>query len=206
MAMFVPAGEIDEVSTRYIQFGISASEGTELNIDEISLYVGGAGGNGMRCRISYSIDDFANTSVVEEFPSMVVNTMYAVSKIPTVKLAYGETLKLRVYPWYGGEATGKTICLADVNIHGVATPSLSIDKPLKNQLKWILEDGLIKIKNAPVNSKVSIYDLTGRLIYKSANKNNGQELLIIKSPTPKGIYIGKVESQEGTQTTKFFAP
>jgi lysophospholipase L1-like esterase len=197
-----PAGEIDEVSTRYIQFGISASEGTELNIDNISLYVGGAGGSGMRCRISYSKDDFVTTSVVEEFSSMTANTMYAVSKIPTVKLAYGETLKLRVYPWYSIEATGKTICLADVNIHGVATPTLSIDKPLKNTAKWIVQDGFIKVKNVPMNSKVTIYDLTGRVVHKSLN-NNG-DFLIVKSPSTTGIYIGKIESPEGVQTTKFF--
>jgi hypothetical protein len=197
-----PAGEIDEVSTRYIQFGISASEGTELNIDNISLYVGGAGGSGMRCRISYSKDDFVTASVVEEFSSMTANTMYAVSKIPTVKLAYGETLKLRVYPWYSIEATGKTICLADVNIHGVATPTLSIDKPLKNTAKWIVQDGFIKVKNVPMNSKVTIYDLTGRVVHKSLN-NNG-DFLIVKSPSTTGIYIGKIESPEGVQTTKFF--
>ncbi|UKM64835.1 GDSL-type esterase/lipase family protein [Flavobacteriaceae bacterium GSB9] len=199
-----PAGEIDEVSTRYIQFGISASEGTELNIDKIRLYVGGAGGNGMRCRISYSTDDFATTSVIEEFSSMTANTMYAVSKIPTLKLAYGETLKLRIYPWYSNEATGKTICLADVNIHGVATPTLSTEKSLENKLKWILQNGFIKIKNAPVNSKVTIYDLTGRVIRESLKNNS--DLLYIKSPSTKGIYIGKIESQQGIQTIKFFVP
>jgi hypothetical protein len=131
--------------------------------------------------------------------------MYAVSKQPVIKLVYGETLKLRVYPWYSMEATGKTICLADVKIHGVATPTLSTEEPLENKLKWIVQDGFIKIKNAPAQSKVLIYDLTGRLISKSSN-SSGEELLIIKSPTTKGIYIGKVESQEGIQTTKFFVP
>lgn len=198
-----PAGEIDEVSTRYIQFGISAAQGTELNIDLISMYIGGAGGNGMRCRISYSTDDFATTSVVGEFTSMTSNTMYAVSKIPVVNLAYGDTLKLRVYPWYSSTATGKTICLADVKIHGVAIPvsNLSVNEYSENQLKWIVEDDFIKIINAPLNSKVAIYDLTGREILKSSIINN--ELSIIESPKIKGIYIGKVESNEGTQTIKF---
>ncbi|WP_439129760.1 GDSL-type esterase/lipase family protein [Polaribacter sp.] len=197
-----PAGDIDEVSTRYIQFGISASENTELNIDKISLYVGGAGGSGMRCRISYSKDDFATTSVLEEFQSMTSNTMYAVSKIPVIKLAHGETLKLRVYPWYKNEASGKTICLADVNIHGVATSVLSIDKQIENKVKWIVEDNFIKIKNAPKDAKVTIYDVTGRLIHKSMNKNN-EEFIYIKSPVTKGIYIGKIESNNTTRITKF---
>lgn len=202
-----PAGEIDEVSTRYIQFGISAAPETELNIDLISLYVGGAGGSGMRCRISYSTDDFATTSVVGEFTSsMVSNTMYAVSKIPVVKLVNGKTLKLRVYPWYSSSSTGKTICLADVKIHGLALPvsSLSVEKFSGNQLLWIVEDGFVKIKNTPPNSKISVYDLTGRLIQTASIAND--VLRIMESPKTKGVYIGKVESDEGTQTVKFLVP
>lgn len=201
-----PAGEIDEVSTRYIQFGIKAAAGTELNIDLISLYVGGAGGSGMRCRISYSKDDFTTTFVAGEFQSMTSNTMNAVSKIPVIKLVNGETLKLRVYPWYSSAATGKTICLADVKIHGVALPasSLSTEKFSDNQLKWIVEDGFVKIKNAPSNSKITIYDLTGRQVLKSTTTND--DLSIVEAPKTKGIYIGKVESKEGTQTIKFLVP
>lgn len=202
-----PAGEIDEVSTRYIQFGISAAPETELNIDLISLYVGGAGGSGMRCRISYSTDDFVTTSVVGEFTSsMVSNTMYAVSKIPVVKLVNGKTLKLRVYPWYSSSSTGKTICLADVKIHGLALPvsSLSVEKFSGNQLLWIVEDGFVKIKNTPPNSKISVYDLTGRLIQTTSIANDA--LRIMESPKTKGVYIGKVESDEGTQTVKFLVP
>lgn len=197
-----PAGEIDEVSTRYIQFGISAAQGTELNIDLISMYVGGAGGSGMRCRISYSTDDFSTTSVAGEFTSMASNTMYAVSKIPVVKIPYGKTLKLRVYPWYSSAATGKTICLADVKIHGVALPSsnLAVDQFSENQLKYIVRDGFIKIQNAPSNSKFTIYDLTGKQVHKSSIISGDSS---IESPKTKGVYIGKVESQEGIKTIKF---
>lgn len=196
-----PAGEIDEVSTRYIQFGISAAQGTELNIDLISMYVGGAGGSGMRCRISYSTDDFSTTSVAGEFTSMASNTMYAVSKIPVVKIPYGKTLKLRVYPWYSSAATGKTICLADVKIHGVALPAsnLAVDQFSENQLKYIVRDGFIKIQNAPSNSKFTIYDLTGKQVHKSIISGDSS----IESPKTKGVYIGKVESQEGIKTIKF---
>jgi len=201
-----PAGEIDEVSTRYIQFGITANAGTELNINKISLYVAGAGGNGMRCRISYSKDDFVNTSVAGEFQSMVANTMNAVATIPVLKLVNGETLKVRVYPWYNGAATGKTICLSDVKISGVALPTsgLSINESSKNNLEWVVQDGFVVIKNVPANSKITIYDLTGKLIYKSLNNN--ETLLYIKSPANQGVYIGKVESQESTLTSKFLVP
>jgi lysophospholipase L1-like esterase len=200
-----PAGEIDEVSTRYTQFGISPAAGTELNVDLISLYVGGAGGNGMRCRISYSTDDFVTTSVVGELQSMISNTMYAVSKIPVLKVPYGKTLKVRVYPWYNTASTGKRICLSDVRIHGVALPAtnLATDDFSKTQLKWIVKDGYIKIENAPLNSKITIYDLTGKQVQKSSTIDDNSS---IESPKTKGVYIGKLESEEGVKTIKFLVP
>ncbi|MCD7710874.1 MAG: GDSL-type esterase/lipase family protein [Porphyromonadaceae bacterium] len=119
-----PGGEIDEVSTRYIQFGITASESSILHIDSIGLYVCGAGGSGMRCRVSYSLyEDFSDAHVVAEFASsMVSNTMYAVSAQPVIEIAEGESMLLRVYPWYNSSssATGKYLCLSYVTIHGVA--------------------------------------------------------------------------------------
>ncbi len=115
-----PAGDIDEVSTRYIQFGIKASEGSILHVDSIGLYVCGAGGNGMRCRISYSVnDDFSDAHAIAEYTSMVANTLYAVSAQPVIELEEGQSMLLRVYPWYNGSATGKTICLSYVTIHGI---------------------------------------------------------------------------------------
>lgn len=116
-----PAGEIDEVSDRFIQFGVSAPENTSIDIDKISMYVAGAGGNGMRCKIYYSTDaQFANPVQIKEFASMTSNTAYLVTAEPVLTLDEGESLYLRIYPWYSGEATGKTICLSDVTIHGVA--------------------------------------------------------------------------------------
>lgn len=124
-----PAGEIDEVSTRYIQFGIQANQATELNIDSIGLYVGGAGGNGMRCRVWYSLnEDFSNAVAIGDFSgSMVSNTMYAVSATPVVRLSAGETLYLRIFPWYNSSspATGKTLCLSAVTIRGIARDASS---------------------------------------------------------------------------------
>lgn len=124
-----PAGEIDEVSTRYIQFGIQANQATELNIDSIGLYVGGAGGNGMRCRVWYSLnEDFSNAVAIGDFSgSMVSNTMYAVSATPVVRLTAGETLYLRIFPWYNSSspATGKTLCLSAVTIRGIARDASS---------------------------------------------------------------------------------
>ena len=126
-----PSGEIDEVSTRYIQFGITANEGTVLNIDSIGLYVCGSGGNGMRCKVYYMINDEAGTIIpaangTDMSAGMIANTMYEVSARPVVALKGGESLYLRVYPWYNGGSTGKTICLSHVTIHGVTSASNSV--------------------------------------------------------------------------------
>lgn len=115
-----PDGEIDDNPNRYIQFGVKANAGTELKINNISLYVGGAGGNGMMCHIYYSTDNFQTRTTIYAPSKMVSNTMNFVSTQPVVSVKDGEELLLRVYPWYNGTATGKTICLSDVTIEGMA--------------------------------------------------------------------------------------
>lgn len=116
-----PEGEIDEVSTRYIQFGITAAKGTTLKIDNISMFVCGCGGNGMRCHINYSKEpNFANQHTIFSPTSMPANNMLEVKDTPVISLDEGETLLVRIYPWYNGKATRKTICLSDVTISGMA--------------------------------------------------------------------------------------
>ena len=117
-----PAGEIDEVSTRYIEFGITAPAATNLNIDEISYYVCGCGGNGMCLHVWYSTeDDFSNASLIFSMTKMPANNMQDGKIQPVISLNPGQSLRLRFYPWYNGEATGKTLCLSDVKFHGYAT-------------------------------------------------------------------------------------
>lgn len=116
-----PDGEIDEVSTRFIQFGITPAKGTTLKVDSIGLYLCGCGGNGMRCHVNYSTQpgfaDDVNFYAPDKLPA---NQMQAVSTQPVISLQEGDTLLVRVYPWYSGSASGKTICLSDVTIHGKA--------------------------------------------------------------------------------------
>lgn len=117
-----PAGEIDEVSTRYIEFGVTAAPETELNIDEISYYVCGCGGNGMCLNVWYSVnDDFSEAVQLLHREKMPANNMIDGRVTPVVKLAEGQSLRLRFYPWYNGAATGKTLCISDVRFHGIAT-------------------------------------------------------------------------------------
>lgn len=119
-----PAGEIDEVSTRYIEFAVQPAKGTTLKVDSMSMFVCGCGGNGMCCKIYYSKEEnFANPVNIFEMKSMPANNMQYVCSMPVLSVNEGETLRIRVYPWYNNAATGKTICLSDVTIHGFAVDS-----------------------------------------------------------------------------------
>lgn len=119
-----PGGEIDEVSTRYIEFGVTAMPETTLNIDEISYYVCGCGGNKMCVKVYYSTeDDFSNPVNIFEKKGMPANNMLDGKVSPVIKLEGGKSLRLRFYPWSDGATSGKTLCLSDVKIHGYATSS-----------------------------------------------------------------------------------
>ena len=132
-----PAGEIDEVSTRWIEFAVKPATGTTFNVNEISMYVCGCGGNGMRCKIYYSKEEnFANAVNIADFSgSMKANDMMEVKATPVLELKENETLRVRIYPWYNGSATGKTICVSDVKIGGVAVDSSTGVNTLENNKK-----------------------------------------------------------------------
>ncbi len=152
-----PAGEIDEVSTRYIEFAVTPAKGTQLNVDSISLFLCGCGGNGMRSKVYYSKEEnFANPVNVIEYTSMKANDMMYLAWRPVMTLAEGETLRVRVYPWYNGAATGKTICLSDVTIHGFAEDSST---------------GITSITNSEV-SVVTYYGIDGRQTNEAAKGLN----------------------------------
>ena len=109
----------DDDPDRYISFGVQAPEGHTLKVNNISMLVGGAGGSGMMCHVYYSTNGFQTRTTLFAPTSMAGNTMYEVKAQPVVTLDGGQQLEVRVYPWYNSDATGKTICLADVCISGV---------------------------------------------------------------------------------------
>lgn len=197
-----PAGEIDEVSTRFIQFGITPNTGNILNIDSIGLYICGAGGNGMRCRISYSTDRFANRKVIGEYSSMTANTIYAVSAIPVVKLTEGDTLLLRVYPWYNGAATGKTICLADVCIHGLATSGNWVNEQTRPaSITFRIVNRELRFDGIEKAADVNIFTSDGqRIATYSFEKNSSLSLPV---PENKGVYLVRVNAGNQQHVEKF---
>jgi pectin methylesterase-like acyl-CoA thioesterase/lysophospholipase L1-like esterase len=108
----------DDDPSRYVQFSVRCPEGQTLDINNITMFVGARGGNGMRCHVYYSTDGFRNRTTIYAPTSMTSNTMNSVEAQPVVSLEEGEELLLRVYPWYTSDATGKYICIKDVTVSG----------------------------------------------------------------------------------------
>lgn len=115
-----PADEIDDNPDRYIQFGIKPNKGNVLKINNISMFVCGAGGNGMCAHVYYSTDNFETRTTIYEKKKMTANKPELVAATPVISLKEGQELLVRIYPWYNSAATGKTICISDVTISGVA--------------------------------------------------------------------------------------
>ena len=153
-----PDGEIDDNPERYIDFGLKANIGTELKITNISLYVGGAGGNGMMCHVYYSTDNYQTRTTIYAPSKMVSNTMNGVSSQPVITLKEGEEVHVRIYPWYNGAASGKTICLSDVTIEGMAFSSSST--------------GISNVMTGSDVVSVKYYDVAGRELQGKSNGMN----------------------------------
>ena len=215
-----PAGDIDIVNNRYIQFGVNAIVGTTFDIDSVGLYGGGAGGSGMRFKVYISKDSLfsdPNTTVMIGDRGTVANTsnqMYPVTYNKLVELNGGENLYLRVYPWYNGTASGKTICLYGVLIKGDVTslspsavgyihssglnaycfPALTNDKTV---LKYALK------QNTDV--RISVQSIDGRIVKsierKSQLPDNYQQEIDLSS-MPSGLYFCNITSGYDSQTIK----
>jgi hypothetical protein len=115
-----PADEIDDNPDRYIEFGIKPNAGNDLNINNISFYLCGAGGNGMCAHVYYSTDNFVTRTTIFEGKKMTANNPVLVQSQPVLTVKDGQQLLVRIYPWYNGAATGKTLCISDVTIGGMA--------------------------------------------------------------------------------------
>lgn len=120
-----PAGEIDEVSTRYVEFKATCPADYELAIDKISFKVTGAGGSAVSYHAYYALNsDFSGAVLFGEGLSIGTGDAKTVEKELAEQIGEGQSVYVRIYPWLNGlsaAATGKYLCLSDVTIHGMAT-------------------------------------------------------------------------------------
>ena len=113
-----PKGEDDDPS-RYIEFSVKAPAGKSLDINNISMNIGGTGTHDICCHIYYSTDDFNTRTTIYAPTMMTANVMNEVQASPVIQLAQNQTLKVRIYPWSNTEyASGKYIAVSNVVISG----------------------------------------------------------------------------------------
>ena len=117
-----PAGEIDEVANRYIEYTITAEKKKGIVIESIILPVKAKGGPGMNIHINYGFgDEFRNVTTIYENTALPKNKPVLVSLNYPILIPAGETLHLRILPWYdsNGRPQGKKyLSLGELKITG----------------------------------------------------------------------------------------
>lgn len=101
-----PAGEIDEVANRYIEYTIAAEKKKGLVIETITLPARAKGGEGMNMHINYGFgDSFRDVTTIYENTALLKNKEITVTLDQPILVPAGETLHIRVLPWY--DSNGK---------------------------------------------------------------------------------------------------
>ncbi len=106
---------------RYAQFTVPVTSGV-FTLDTVSVDAGTGGGSNMKWEIVYSLaSDFSSPTVLGGTPEAVVKDTLVTCSYPSIgiNVSAGQTLYLRVYPYYTSAATGKSLMLANVVISGV---------------------------------------------------------------------------------------
>lgn len=117
-----PAGEIDEVANRYIEYTITAEKKKGLVIESIYLPVKAIGGPGMNIHINYGFgDEFRNVTTIYENTALPKNQEISVSLNYPILVPAGQTIHIRILPWYdsnGKGQSGKFLQLGAMKITG----------------------------------------------------------------------------------------
>ena len=117
-----PAGEVDEVANRYIEYSIAAEKKKGLVIESITLPVRGQGGPGMNLHINYGFGEhFDGVTTIYENTALPKNKWLTVQLDQPILVPAGQTLYIRVLPWYdsnGKPQTKKSLQLKDLKISG----------------------------------------------------------------------------------------
>ena len=117
----------DDSPNQYVQFTVTAPEGKKLDINHIAMKIGGRGGSGVRCHAYYSTDGFVTRTTFYAPTAMASGVMNDVEASPVVKLEEGDQLQIRVYPWYTSDATGKWLCIQDVQVSGQSKDAAGVN-------------------------------------------------------------------------------
>lgn len=117
-----PAGEIDEVANRYVEYTIAAEKKKGLVIETITLPARAKGGEGMNMHINYGFGNtFRDVTTIYENTALPKDKEITVTLDQPILVPAGETLHIRVLPWYdsnGKQQTKKYLQLGQLEVIG----------------------------------------------------------------------------------------
>lgn len=121
-----PAGEIDEVANRYIEYTMTAEKKKGMVIETITLPVRAKGGEGMNIHINYGFgDSFRDVTTIYENTALPKDKELIVKLNQPILVPAGERLHIRVLPWYdsnGQPQKDKYLILGNMQITGKQLP------------------------------------------------------------------------------------
>lgn len=118
-----PAGEIDENASRYLDFAITAPATMEVRITSISMDIASHSTSTMCYHINTGFGEgFTDVKTIAEKVNMTNKAIEHLAITPTLTIAAGETLHVRILPWHdlGESKSGKYICVKNVVVEGQA--------------------------------------------------------------------------------------
>ncbi len=117
-----PAGEIDEVANRYVEYTLTAPKKKALVIESIGLEVRAKGGDGMNIHINAGFgEQFRDVATLYENTALPKNKPVKVVLSEPILVPAGETFRLRVLPWYDSKIQpqkDKYLILSPIEIRG----------------------------------------------------------------------------------------
>ena len=117
-----PAGEIDEVANRYIEYTLTAEKKKGLVIETINVPIRAKGGDGMNIHINYGFGDkFKHVTTIYENTALPKNKKVEIVLDQPILVPAGQTLHLRILPWYdsnGKPQKGKRIEVGEMKVTG----------------------------------------------------------------------------------------
>lgn len=117
-----PAGEIDEVANRYIEYTIAAEKKKGLVIETITLPVRAKGSAGMNLHINYGFGEaFSGVSTIYENTALPKNEWLTIQLDQPILVPAGQELRIRVLPWHdsnGRPQSKRYLQLSELKITG----------------------------------------------------------------------------------------
>lgn len=115
-----PAGEIDEVANRYLEYRLEPVGKKGMVVEKIVLPVRAKGGEGMNLHINYGFgDNFRDVTTIYENTALPKNKEVVIVLDQPILIPGGETLVIRVLPWYdsnGSPQSGKLLWLGQLEL------------------------------------------------------------------------------------------